>query len=112
MAKNELAKAKTMCNRVCANQAAWQAMHIPRGEAPILRVEMPHPRGTKISEVHPTQAVTATQDKDRHKITSVITPPVPQQLAQAPASGFKSLSHVSLPNYISQDEDDNQAPTR
>ncbi len=39
MARNELAKAKTMHNRVCANQAAWQATHIPRVEAPIPRVE-------------------------------------------------------------------------
>jgi hypothetical protein len=101
-----------MRNRVCKNQAAWQATHIPRVEAPIPRVEMPHPRVTKIAEVHPTQAVTATQHKDRCKITSVTTPSVPRQIAQAPASQFKSLSCASLPNYVSQDKDDNQAPTR
>jgi hypothetical protein len=67
MAKNKLAKAKTMRNRICANQAAWQATHIPRVEAPIPRVETPHPRVTKLAELHPT------------KITSTITPPVPQQ---------------------------------
>ncbi len=87
-------------------------MHISRVEAPIPRVEMPHPRVTKIAEAHPTQVVTATQHKDRHKITNVTTLPVPQQIAQAPASWFKSLSCASLPNYISQDEDDNQAPTK
>jgi hypothetical protein len=112
MTKNELAKAKTMHNRVCANQAAWQATHIPRVEAPIPRVETPHARVTKIAEVHPTQGVTATQHKDRCKIMSVTTLPVPGQIAQAPASGFKLLSCTSLPNYISQDEDNNQAPTR
>ncbi len=112
MAKNELAKAKTMHNRVCANQVARQAMHIPRVEAPTPRVEMPHPRVTEIADAHPTQAVTATQHKDRPKITSVTTPPVPQQIAQVPASQIKSLSCASLPNYISQDEDNNQAPMR
>ncbi len=61
---------------------------------------MPHPRVTELAEVHPTE------------ITSTITPPVPQQIAQAPASQFKSLSCASLPNYISQDKDNNQAPTR
>ncbi len=34
MAKNKLAKAKTMRNRVCATQAAQLAMHIPRVAAP------------------------------------------------------------------------------
>ncbi len=77
MAKNELAKAKTMCNRVCANKTAWQAMHIPRVEAPIPRVETPHPRVTEIAEAHPTRAVTATQHKDRREVTSAATPPVP-----------------------------------
>jgi hypothetical protein len=112
MTKNELAKAKTMRNRVCANQAALQAMHIPRVEAPIPRVETPHPRVTKSAEAHLTRAVTATQNKERCNITSTITPPVPQQIAQAPASQFKSLHCVSLPNYISQEKDDNQALTR
>ncbi len=112
MAKNELAKAKTMRNRVCANQAAWQAMHIPRVEAPIPRVEMPHPRVTEPAEANPTRVVTATQNKEKHKKTSTITLPVPQKIAQAPASQFKSLPCASLPNYISQDKDNNQAPTR
>ncbi len=107
MAKNELVKAKTMHNRVCANQAAQQAMHIPRVEAPIPRVKMPHPRVTKLAEAHSIWAVTATQNKDRCKITSATTLPVPQQIVQAPASQFKSLSHASLLNYISQYEDDN-----
>ncbi len=86
MAKNELAKAKTMHNRVCANQAAWQATHIPRVEAPLPRVEAPHPRVTKLAEAHPTRAVTTTQNKERPKIMSTIIPPVPQQIVQAPAS--------------------------
>jgi hypothetical protein len=73
---------------------------------------MPHPRVTEIAETHPNQAVTATQHKDRHEITSVTTPPVPQQIAQTPILQFKSLSHAALTNYISQDEDNNQAPTR
>jgi hypothetical protein len=63
MAKNDLAKAKTMHNRVCANQVTRQATHIPRVEAPIPRVEMPHPRVTKSTEAHPTQVVTTTQNK-------------------------------------------------
>jgi hypothetical protein len=112
MVKNELAKAKTAHNRVCANQAAWQATCIPRVEAPTPRLETPHPRVTKIAEAHPTQAVTATQYKDRRNMMSVTTLPVPQQIAQATASQFKSLSCVSLPIYISQDEDNNQAPTK
>jgi hypothetical protein len=112
MAKNELAKAKTMRNRDCANQAARQATHIPKVEALIPRVEMPHLRVTKIAEVHPTQAVTVTQHKDRHAIMSATTPPVHQQIAQAPTSKFKSLSCMSLSNYISQDEDNYQAPMR
>jgi hypothetical protein len=103
MAKNELAKAKTMRNRVCANQVARQATHIPRVEAPTPRVETPHPRVTKLAEAHPTRAVTATQHKGRHKITSATTLPAPRQIVQAPASQFKSLSCASLPNYISQD---------
>ncbi len=86
MAKNELAKAKTMCNRVRANQKARQATHIPRVEAPIPRVETPHPRVTELAEVHPTWAVTATQNKERYKLTITITLPVPQQIVQAPAS--------------------------
>jgi hypothetical protein len=97
MAKNELAKAKTMRNRVCANQAARQAMHIPRVEAPIPRVETPHQRVTKIAEAYPTQAVTATQHKDRCEIMSVTTLLVPQQIAQIPASQFKSLSRCPYP---------------
>jgi hypothetical protein len=64
MAKNELAKAKTMRNRVCANQAAQQATHILRVEALIPRVETPHPRVTKSAEAHPTRTVTATQNKE------------------------------------------------
>ncbi len=107
MAKNELAKAKTMRNRVHANQAAWQATHIPMVEAPIPRVEMPHPRVTKSAEAHPTWAVTATQNKERGKIMSTLTLPVPQQIVQASASQFKSLPCTSLPNYISQDKDYN-----
>ena len=63
MAKNELAKAKTMRNRVCANQAAQQATHILRVEALIPRVETPHPMVTESAEVHPTQVVTTTQNK-------------------------------------------------
>ncbi len=43
---------------------------------------------------------------------SVTTTGVPGQIAQAPASQSKSLSNTSLPNYISQDENDNKAPTR
>ncbi len=84
MAKNGLAKAKTMHNRVHANQAARQATHIPRAEAPIPRVETPHPRVTKIAEAHPTQAVTATQHIDRRKIMSATTPPVHKKLRRPP----------------------------
>jgi hypothetical protein len=101
-----------MHSRVCANQAARQATHIPRVEAPNPRVETPHPKVTKLAEAHPTWAVTTTQHKDRRKITSATALPVPQKIVQAPASQFKSLSCASLPNYISQDEDDNQALTR
>jgi hypothetical protein len=112
MAKHELAKAKTMRNRGRANQVAWQAIHTSRMEAPISRVEAPHPRVTEIAEAHPTQAVTTTQHKDRCKITSVTTPPVQQQIGQAPALRLKSLSCASLPNNISKDEDNNQARMR
>jgi hypothetical protein len=101
-----------MHNRVCATQAAWQATHVPRVEVPIPRVEMPHPKVGEITEAHHTQAVTATQHKDRRKLMSITTPPVPQQSAQTPASQSRSQSCASLPYYISQDEDDNQAPTR
>jgi hypothetical protein len=80
-AKNKLAKPKTMRNRAHANQAARQATHIPRVEVPIPRVETPHPRVTKLAEVHPTRAMTTIQNKERHEITSTITPPVPQQIA-------------------------------
>ncbi len=38
--------------------------------------------------------------------------PVPRQIAQTPVTQFNSQSCASLPNYISQDEDDNQAPMR
>jgi hypothetical protein len=76
MAKNELAKANTMRNRVCTNQAARQAMHIPRVEAQILRVEMPHPRVTELADAYPTRAVTTTQNKDRHKIRVHIRNPI------------------------------------
>jgi hypothetical protein len=65
MAKNKAAKAKANCNRVRATQAAQQTTHFPRLEAPILRVETPIPRVTAIIEAHCTQAVTATQHKDR-----------------------------------------------
>jgi hypothetical protein len=77
MAKNEVAKAKTMGSRVCSTQAARQATHIPRVAAPIPRVEMPIPRVIKITAARRTQAVTATQHKDRHELTSVTNPPVP-----------------------------------
>jgi hypothetical protein len=112
MAKNEVAKAKTMRNRVHATQVAWQATHIPRVAAPIPRVETPISRVTKMTEAHRTQAVTTTHHKDRRELMSVTNPPVPQQILQAPASQSKSLPCTSLPNYISQDEEDNQAPMR
>jgi hypothetical protein len=105
MAKNEVAKAKTMRNRVCATQA----MHIPRV---IPRVEMPIPRVIKITDAHRTQAVTATQHKDRCELTSVTNLPVPRQIVQAPTLQSKPQSCTSLPNYISEDEDNNQAPIR
>jgi hypothetical protein len=101
-----------MRNRVHANQAEQKAMHIQRVEAPIPRVEMPNPMVTKSAEAYPTRAVTTTQNKERRKMTSTITLPETQQIAQAPASQSKSLLCASLPNYISQDKDDNQAPTR
>jgi hypothetical protein len=66
----------------------------------------------KITATHRTQAVTAPQHKDRRKVTSVTNLPVPQQILQAPATQFKPLPCASLPNYIAQDEDDNQAPMR
>jgi hypothetical protein len=44
MAKNEAAKAKANCNRVCMTQAERQATHIPRVVAPIPRVETPMDR--------------------------------------------------------------------
>ncbi len=112
MAKNKAAKAKANCNRVCATQAAQQAMHIPRVVAPIPRVESPIPRVTANTEMHRTQAVTSTQHKDRCDLPIVTNPPVPQQIAQAPATQSKPQSCASLPNYISQDEDDHQAPMR
>jgi hypothetical protein len=65
-----------------------------------------------ITEAHRTQAVTATQHKDRRKLPIVTNLPVPQQITHAPASQSKSQPHTSLPNYISQDEADNQAPMR
>ncbi len=68
------------------------------------------PRATAITEVHRTKAVTTTQHKDRRNLPIVTNPPVPRQNVQAPATQPKSQSHASLPNYISQDEDDNQAP--
>ncbi len=54
IAKIEVAKAKTMHNKVHATQAARLATHIPRVAAPISRVEMPIPRVTKIAEAHRT----------------------------------------------------------
>jgi hypothetical protein len=66
-----------MHNRVHANQAARQAMHIPRMEAPIPKVETPYPKVTHLAEAHSTRGVTATQNKDRREITSAATPPVP-----------------------------------
>jgi hypothetical protein len=77
-AKNEVAKAKTNCNRVCAIQVARQATHIPRMIAPIPRLETPIPRVTEITEAYHTQAVTATQHKERRKLPIVANPPVPQ----------------------------------
>ncbi len=81
MAKNELAKAKTMRNRVHANQAAQQATHIPRLEAPFPRVETPHPRVTKVAssrgaphpggDRHPKQR--KTQDNKYNHPTSTTT---------------------------------------
>jgi hypothetical protein len=74
------------CNRVCATQAAHQAMHIPRVVAPIPRVETPISRVTANTEVHCTQAVTTTQHKDRRNLPIVTHLPLPQQIAQAPAT--------------------------
>jgi hypothetical protein len=80
--------------------------------APIPRVETPIPRVTANTEAHRTQAVTATQHKDRGNLPIVTNPPVPRQIVQSPATQSKSQSCMSLPNYISQDEDNNQAPMR
>jgi hypothetical protein len=57
MAKNEAAKAKANCNRVCATQAARQVMHPPR-EAPIPRKETPIPRVTANLEALQCPAIT------------------------------------------------------
>jgi hypothetical protein len=47
-------------------------------------------------------------------ITTVTNPnlPVPQPISQAPATRFNMQSCASLPNYISQDEDNNPSPMR
>ncbi len=86
MAKNKAAKAKANCNRVWATQAAQKAMHIPRVVAPIPRVETPIPRVTANTEAQRTMAITTTLHKDRHNLPIVTNPPVPQQIAQAPAT--------------------------
>ncbi len=112
MAKNEVAKAKANCNRVFTTQAAQQATHIPRVVAPMPRVETPIPRVTKITEAHRTQTVAPAQHKDRRDLPIVTNPPIPRQIVQAPATRSKSQYCAFLPNYISQDEDDNQAPIR
>jgi hypothetical protein len=112
IAKNEAAKAKANCNRVPSTQASRQATYIPGVVAPIPRVEIPIPRVGKITEAHRTQTVTATQHKDRRDLPIVTNPPVPGQIAQAPTTRSKSQYCASLPNYISQDEDNNQAPIR
>ncbi len=113
MAKNKAAKAKANHNRVCATQAERQATHIRRVVAPIPRVETSSPRVPANTEVHRTQAVTTTPHEDRCNLPIVTNPPVPQQIAQAPVTRSKSQSnHVSLLNYISHDEANNQAPMR
>jgi hypothetical protein len=112
MAKNKAAKAKANCNKVGATQVAQQATHIPRVVAPVPRVETPIPRATKITELHRTLTVTATQHKDRRNLPIVTNPPVLQQIAQALVTQSKSQYCTSLSNYIFQDEDVNQAPIR
>ncbi len=112
MAKKQAAKAEANCSRVCATQAAQQTMHLPRMEAPIPRVETPIPRVTPNLEVHHTQPDTATQHKDWRVIQIIINPPAPRQIAQAPTTWSNVQSHASLPNYISQDEDNNPFPMR
>ncbi len=72
----------------------------------------PTSKADQISRGAPHPGGDATQNKERGKITSKITLPVPGQITQAPASQFKSLLCASQPNYNSQDEDNNQAPTR
>ena len=69
-------------------------------------------KGDQITEVHCTQTVTATQHEDRRNLPIATNPPVPRQIVQAPATQSKSQYSVSLPNYIFQDEDNNQAPIR
>jgi hypothetical protein len=53
-AKNEAAKVKANCIRVCATQAAQQTMHLPRVEVPVPRVETPILRVTANLKAHHT----------------------------------------------------------
>ncbi len=112
LATNKAAKAKANCNRVCATQAARQAPHLPRVEAPLPSVETPIPRVTKNLEVHHTQVDTTTQHKDWCILPIVTNLPVPRPIAQAPATWSNALSSESIPNYISQDKDDNPSLMR
>jgi hypothetical protein len=112
MAKNELAKAKTMRSRVWAKLSSMASNAHSKGGSTNSKGGNASSKGDQIIRGAPHP------DSDHHPKQRKIgdnkynTLPVPHQIAQAPASRFKSLPCTSLTNYISQDEDDNQAPTR
>ena len=103
--KQTAAAAKEQQNRLQANPTARVMTHLPRVAVPPPRVDVPIPR---VAE--PPQA-------DCRVVQIVANPPVPRPVVQAPATRsqsrsprFDAQSPTARPNYISQDEAEDDDP--
>ncbi len=107
LAKKEVAKAKEQRNnRLWANPSARITTHLPRVTIPSSRVDMSVPRVTKATQadcrlVQTGMSMTMTRPPVQTPTTGSSWPP------QADARPL-----LSRPNYISQDEEDNDPPPK
>jgi hypothetical protein len=107
-AKQSAAVAKKQRNRIRANPTARITTHHPRVAVPPPRVDVPIPRVTELPQA------------DCRVVPIVANPTMPRPVERAPATRsqsrsprFDAQSPAAQPNYISQDEeDDNDPPTQ
>jgi hypothetical protein len=104
-AKKEAAKAREQRNRLRANLSAQIATHLPRVAVPPPRVDVPVPRVTKATQAYCPVAQTVAN-------TSVTQPVVqaPTTCSFSQSLRVNTQPPVARPNYILQDEEDNNPP--